>query len=102
MSVITAHAELTARLAALKPQPIPTYPDPEDFIERAAHMRDLALAVDAYILALGRDCEENSPSTIDLSLFTAPLTNTLDGNALWELENVADELREEMADDGVV
>lgn len=102
MSVIKAHAELVATLATLKPHQIPTCPEPDDFIERAAHLRDIAMAVDAYILALGHDCAENVSGSFDLSLFMAQLTNALSGNALYELECVADELRDEMEDERVV
>lgn len=97
--VIKAHCELIAKLAAIKPRAIPVCPEPDDFIERAAHMRDIALAVDAYILALGQDSKENVSGSFDLSLFMAPLTNALDGNAIFELHEVAEELRNETADD---
>lgn len=96
MSIIKAHSELIAALAAIKPHAIPTrYPEPEDFLQRAAHMRDVALAVDTYILALGRDCAENVRSTFDLSLFVAPLTNAIDGNAIYELECCAKDVENE-------
>lgn len=102
MSIITAHATLIAKLAAIKPRPIPVFPEPEDFMERIAHMREIALAVDQYILALGRECAENVRGTFDISLFVAPLTNALDGNALFELEAVAEELQDELLDEEVV
>lgn len=100
-TIQAAHAQLVARLAAIKPRPIPVFPEPEDFMERIAHMQSMALAVDQYILALGRECQENVRGSFDISLFTAPLSNTLDGNAIYELECIAEELADEMADEEV-
>lgn len=92
MSIINAHTELLTRIAALKPKAIPTFPEPGDFIERGAHLSSIALAVDAYILAIGQDAKENMRSGFDLSLFVAPLTNAIEGNAIYELESCAEEL----------
>lgn len=86
MSIIKDHAALIARLAELRPRPLPTYPDQEDWDTRNAHLQDVALAVDAYILAVGRDCASNCRGSFDLSLFTARLTNDLQGNATYEIE----------------
>lgn len=100
-AVISAQSAMIAKLASLKPHPIPTFPEPEDFMERAAHMREVALAVDAYILALGQDAKENVRGSFDLSLFTSPLSDAINGNATYELESYAEELEDEMADEGV-
>lgn len=97
MTIINAHATLIARLAELRPRPIPTYPDDEDFLARSTHLQDIALAVDAYILAIGRDCAENCRSSFDLSLFTARLTNDLQGNATYEIECAARDWANESA-----
>lgn len=101
MTILKAHSEMIAELAKLKPHALPTFPDPDDFLELAAHMRDVALAVDQYILALGREAKENVRGRFDLSLFTATLSNAIDGQSLYELECCAEELEDEMADDGV-
>lgn len=85
-TIQAAHSALIARLAELRPRPIPTYPDQEDWDTRNAHLQDVALAVDAYILAIGRDCASNVRGSFDLSLFTARLTNDLQGNATYEIE----------------
>lgn len=97
MSIIKDHSEMLTKLSMLMPRPIPVFPDPDDFRERIAHMREIALAVDQYILALGRECQENVRGGFDLSLFVAPLTNALDGNAIYEIECAAEELADEMA-----
>lgn len=99
MSIINAHSDLVAKLAALKPRAIPVFPEPEDFMERVGHMREIALAVDTYILALGRECQENVRGTFDLSLFVAPLTNAIDGNSLYEIKCAAEVLADEMAEE---
>ncbi len=102
MTIIQAHAAMIAKLATLKPEPIPTFPEPDDFLLRIAHMREVAIAVDTYILALGQECKENVRGRFDLSTFTAPLSNALDGFSIFELEQVAEELEQEMIDEGVV
>lgn len=96
-SIQKSHSTLVARLAELRPRPIPTYPDQEDWDARNAHLQDVALAVDAYILAVGRDCASNRRGGFDLSLFTARLTNDLQGNATYEIECAGREWADESA-----
>ncbi len=94
-TINTAHSELIAKLAAIKPPAIPTFPEPEDLQLMAGHLRAVAIAVDTYVLAVGRECQSNVRSSLDLSLFIGPLTNALDGNAIYEIECCAEEIADE-------
>ena len=91
MTITKAHTELIARLAALRSRPLPTYPPAEDVLALNRHLQDVALAVDAYILEIGREAQCSSRNSFDLAPFTAPLTNAIQGNATYELECLADE-----------
>ena len=70
------------------------YADEVDLEMRATHLMDLARIVDAYILALGRDVQDNSSQPIDLADFTDQLCAALEGNAAFQLSRAAQSVRD--------
>ena len=91
---VQAHAMLVTRLAAVRPNRIVGgYADEVDLEMRATHLMDLAHIVDAYILALGRDVQENTSQSIELADFTDQVTAALEGNATFQLSRAAQRIR---------
>jgi hypothetical protein len=91
-----AHAAMLAGLGRLVVPVIPVFPEPVDFEAVAEHMRDVAEIVDDYMTAIGDHVAENASVKIDLSLFAAPLLESIDGNATFEIERVAEILRADL------
>jgi hypothetical protein len=92
------YAAMLAGLTRLAVPAIPVFPEPQDFDAVAKHMMDVAEIVDDYMTAIGDHVAENATVKIDLSLFAAPLLATIEGNAVYEIENAAAVLRDELRD----
>jgi hypothetical protein len=93
-----AHSKLIAALAVIKPKSLPTYPEAEDVLALNEHLQAVALAVDGYVLEIGKEAKSNSRNGFDLSLFIAPLSNMIQGNATYELECLAQAWADENAE----
>lgn len=65
-SVLAAHAELVAALAAHPPQPIPVGVRAVDIEDRADHLDTVFRALLAYMATILEDTAQNVPGTLDL------------------------------------
>lgn len=89
--------ELSTCAAGIIPTRIPLEPTPSDVETIADDLRVLARKVDALITAYGDYVDSNTPG-IDLSLFQGVLINAIDGNALYEIEQASQRLRDDIAE----
>ena len=103
-SVDSRYADLRYRWDALStcaagiiPTRIPLEPAPGEIEMVGDDLRTLARKVDALVEAYGNYIGANAPS-IDRSLFKDVLFNALDGNALYEVEQAAQQLRDDSAE----
>jgi hypothetical protein len=94
----------TARLALIKkllevkaPGRFSVFPIPAEFTSVVDHMREVATIVDEWCAAIGHVVEDNSSSRVDIALFRSPMTDAIDGNAMWEVEKQAEALIEDCA-----
>lgn len=88
--------ELGAFCNGIIPNTLPLEPSPDDFRALADDLRLLAAKVDAVVEAYGEHFDANTPGYVAMSLFKNQLSGALDGNALYEIENAADVLAEEI------
>ena len=89
--------ELAACAAGIVPTRIPLEPAPGEIEMIGDDLRTLARKVDALVEAYGDYVGANAPS-IDRSLFKDVLFNALDGNALYEIEQASQQLRDDSAE----
>jgi hypothetical protein len=89
--------ELSACAAGIIPARIPLEPAPGEIEMAGEDLRVLARKVDALIAAYGDYVGANAPG-IDRSLFQDVLFNALDGNALYEIEQSAQQLHDDNAE----
>jgi hypothetical protein len=89
--------ELSSCAAGIVPTRIPIEPAPADFEPVADDLRVLARKVDALVAAYGDYVGANAPG-LDRSLFQDVLFSAIDGNALYEIERAAQELRDDVAE----
>ena len=88
--------ELSICAAGIVPTRIPLEPAPGEIAIVADDLRVLARKVDALVEAYGDYIDANAP--IDRSLFEHVLFNALDGNALYEIEQASQQLRDDHAE----
>lgn len=88
----TQFAALVNRLAAME-APLSAHTTAADIRKLAAHMQEVADAVDCYFTRIGSELAWNAPCSVQRSLFIA----TIDGNAIHEITRVADLLAEDEA-----
>jgi hypothetical protein len=89
--------ELSACAAGIIPTRIPLEPAPGEIEMVGDDLRVLARKVDALVEAYGDYVDANAPG-IDRSLFKAVLFNAIDGNALYEIEQASQQLRDDNAE----
>lgn len=89
--------ELSACAAGIVPTRIPLEPAPGEIELVADDLRVLARKVDALVEAYGDYVDANAPG-IDRSLFKDVLFNAIDGNALYEIEQASQQLRDDNAE----
>jgi hypothetical protein len=85
--------ELSACAAGITPTRIPLEPTPGDIEMVGEDLRVLARKVDALISAYGNYVGANAPG-IDRSLFHEVLFSAIDGDALYEIEQASQQLRD--------
>ncbi len=90
--------ELSACASGIIPTRIPLEPAPGEIDMVADDLRVLARKVDALIEAYGEYINANTPGEFDRSLFKEQLFGALDGNALYEIEQASQQLREDNAE----
>jgi hypothetical protein len=88
--------ELSICAAGIVPTRIPLEPAPGEIAMVADDLRVLARKVDALVEAYGDYVDANAP--IDHSLFEQVLFNAIDGNALYEIEQASQQLRDDNAE----
>jgi hypothetical protein len=86
--------ELSTCAAGIVPTRIPLEPTPGEIEMVADDLRVLARKVDALVEAYGDYVDANAPG-IDRSLYKDVLFNALDGNALYEIEQASQQLRDD-------
>ena len=89
--------ELSACAAGIVPTRIPLEPAPGVIELVGDDLRLLARKVDALVEAYGDYIGANAPS-VDCSLFKDVLFNAIDGNALYEIEQASQQLRDDNAE----
>ena len=89
--------ELSACAAGIIPTRIPLEPAPGEIGMLGDDLRVLARKVDALVEAYGNYLDANAPG-IDRSLFENVLFNAIDGNALYEIEQASQQLRDDNAE----
>jgi hypothetical protein len=89
--------ELSTCAAGIVPTRIPLEPAPAQIETVGDDLRTLARKVDALVEAYGDYVGANAPG-IDRTLFKDVLFNALDGNALYEIEQAAQQLRDDNAE----
>lgn len=95
--ILKDHANLISALSQIKPNVIFGAPDRQDLEARKDHLLAIAGAVDAYILAIGRDTGHRA-NGIDLKLFTDVAADALSGNATYTLDEAAERVEAEMSE----
>lgn len=78
------------------PTKLPIQPTPGEIRAVNDDLRTLARHVDALIASYGRYVEAHVSSKIDQSQFASPLSDAIDGNTTFEIDNAADCLREDI------
>jgi phosphoenolpyruvate carboxylase len=88
---------LAACAAGIVPVVLPLMPSPDEIDAVADDLRVLARNVDALVEAYGAYLEANAPG-IDPALFEDVLLNAIDGNALYEIAQAAQRLRDDLTE----
>ena len=88
--------ELSACASGIIPTRIPLEPAPDEIEMVADDLRVLARKVDAIVEAYGDYVGANAPG-LDRTLFKDVLFNAIDGNALYEIEQASQQLRDDNA-----
>jgi hypothetical protein len=89
--------ELSTFAGGIIPTRIPLEPSPAEIALVADDLRILARRADALIEAYGDYLQAHS-SGVDQTVFRDVLSNALDGNALYEIENASQKLAEDNAE----
>jgi hypothetical protein len=91
-----AHTQLIARLLSLRVPRIVGDADGPDVRALGDYAIEVADAVDVLVEAIGRETRSHAPAgcPVDLDLFRRQLFKALEGNALFEISEVADAIEE--------
>ena len=92
-----AKRALIASLERLPAPSISVTPQPEQIEAVAEFIRAIAACGDACMRAVGAEVKANAATAVDLDVFQSPFTDAVDGNATYEIERLAEDLREEYA-----
>lgn len=93
------HALACVNLAKIKMHNIGSYAEGDDFRALHGNMTDMARAIDPLIEMIGEEAADNATRIFDREVFKETLFNAIDGNALYELKNAADNADEDAAED---
>lgn len=86
-----AKSRLIARLTALAVPTMAPKASSGDLLLVVEHLQEFARAVDAYVLAIGREVKSRTSESINILLFHGQLTDALVGNALFQIESAAED-----------
>jgi hypothetical protein len=89
-----AHTQLVARLLSIRPPAIVGEADGPDIRALSDYLVAIADAVDPLIEAMGKEAKSHAGSPFDLDCFKNPLFKAIEGNALFDLAALAEELDE--------
>ena len=92
------HALACANLAKIKMHCIGSYADGDDFRALHGNMTDMTRAIDPLIEMIGEEAADNATRIFDQEVFKETLFNAIDGNALYELRNAAENADEDAAE----
>lgn len=93
------HALACANLAKIKMHEVYGQADGDDFRAWKGNLIDMANAVDPAFNMLGQEARDNATRHFDMTVFDRIAFNAVDGNALYELTNAADNADEDAAMD---
>lgn len=100
--ISTAHMLLITELGKLLVnRQVPSVrinPIPEEFEDLHTYALQVAAAVDAWWLAVGKEARANATCTIDLKWFTTIFTEAIEGWGTSEFDRAAEGLREDQED----
>lgn len=92
----SARLKLIQALLSMKaPKPISTFPIPCEFNSVADHLREAATIFDEWLGAIGHQVADNASHNVDMRVFEGAFTGAIDGNATYEIENVAERMMED-------
>jgi hypothetical protein len=94
-SIAIAHREAVQCLSRLYVPYLSATPSPEDFEAMADFAVKWAQLGDRVLKAIGEEAKANSTSNLAMSLFEGQFVGAIEGNATFELEKCAEELRAE-------
>lgn len=86
------------KIEATRVHDLPTVPEGDDFRAVKGSLSEVATIFDRVILSYGEHVKENTWAFGNLTYFTSQVTDALDGNALYEIENAADKADEDAAE----
>lgn len=90
--------DLSSLASGITPTRIGLDADPDEIRAVNDDLLLLARKVDALIASYGQYVAAYTSTRIDQTLFTEQLLGALDGNAMFEVTNAADELQEDIMD----
>jgi len=90
-----ARLTLIQKLLRMKaPKALGAFPHPSDFVAIANHLRIAAGIFDEYLEEFGFQVADNAPCNVDARLFTGAFRGAIEGNATFEIEEVAEAIRD--------
>ena len=87
--------DLAALAAGIIPAKLGTSPEPDDILATLDDLGLLCRKVDRLVLAYGEYVNNRTGRKVDLSLFKDQLAQALEGNALYEIEEAAQDIRDQ-------
>jgi hypothetical protein len=88
-----AFSLLLAAMLCTPPHQIKYEADECDWNERILHLHKISLALDAYLMELGKDCASHARTAFDAKAFVDPIGDALD-DMLGQMERAAEAARE--------
>lgn len=92
------HAALVGELARFVVPRIHVNPLPEEFEDVADYLLRVSRACDRWLKSIGEEINRNATISIDMDVFTEQFVAAVDGNATFQCDRAAEELREEQSE----
>lgn len=89
------HGMIEKLKAVAVPRGFSVFPVPSQFAAVADFMRETAGIIDEMYAAIGHEVADNSTVRVDMTVFLSPCTDSIDGNALFEVERSCEALIED-------
>lgn len=90
-----AKRQLIAQIARLQAPVVDVTPQPEQLHDVAEHLRAVAQAADGWLRLVGLEVKSNATVKVNMDLFSGQFENAVDGWAVFEVERVAESIRDE-------